>query len=178
MILERLGERARLRLGGRAPAPGLREVRDGDRTGVRRLRRVAGAREQESQQVARRFAGRQRLRGQARAEFLFQAQHELHARQAVEAEFLLQRAVERQPCRRDVRPRFLRDRGDDFQQALGLDLCSGRIHLGGAGRQDLNTTPAAAPESAPFSQVTSPFTTLYSMPCDRITMRFAPPGRS
>ena len=44
--------------------------------------------------------------------------------------------------------------------------------------QERSTTPAAAPVSAPFSQVTAPFTMLYSMPCERITMRFAPPGRS
>ena len=38
--------------------------------------------------------------------------------------------------------------------------------------------PADAPVSWPFSHVTSPFTSVYSMPRERITMRFAPPGRS
>src|SRR5205085_3976152 len=41
-----------------------------------------------------------------------------------------------------------------------------------------STCPAAAPVSAPRSHVTAPLTIVYSMPCERITMRFAPPGRS
>src|SRR5689334_8901860 len=44
--------------------------------------------------------------------------------------------------------------------------------------QERSTVPAAAPVSAPRSQVTAPFTIVYSMPRERITMRFAPPGRS
>ena len=43
---------------------------------------------------------------------------------------------------------------------------------------DLSTCPEADPVNLPPSQVTAPFTTVYSMPCERITMRFAPPGRS
>ena len=125
VVFERLGQRARLRFGGRAHALGLHQAGD---AAVRGLARVAGAGEQEAQQVARRFAGRQRLLGQARAELLLQAQHQLDAREAVEAELLFQRAVERQLRRRDVRARFLRHRGDDLEQALRLDLCWGLIH--------------------------------------------------
>src|SRR6266436_427056 len=44
--------------------------------------------------------------------------------------------------------------------------------------QPRSTWPAVAPVMAPRSQVTAPFTIVYSMPRDGITMRLAPPGRS
>src|SRR5207245_1085229 len=44
--------------------------------------------------------------------------------------------------------------------------------------QDRSTCPADAPVSPPFSQVGSPLTSVISMPRERTTMRFAPPGRS
>ncbi len=53
---------------------------------------MADAGQQEAQQVARRLAGRQRLLGQRDAELLLQAQHQLDAREAVEAELLLERS--------------------------------------------------------------------------------------
>src|SRR5438034_398829 len=43
---------------------------------------------------------------------------------------------------------------------------------------DRSTVPAPAPVRAPFSQVGSPLTSVISMPRERTTMRFAPPGRS
>ncbi len=44
--------------------------------------------------------------------------------------------------------------------------------------QERSTAPAPAPVSAPLSQVGTPLTSVISMPRERITMRFAPPGRS
>ena len=72
VVFERFGQRARLCLGRRAHAFGLHKARH---SAVRRLARVASVGEQETQQVARRFACREGLLGQARAELLLQAQH-------------------------------------------------------------------------------------------------------
>ncbi len=124
VVLECLGQRARLGVRGGAHALALNEACD---TAVGRLRRVSCACEQKAQQVARCLGSGQRLLGQARAEFLFEAQHQFDARKAVEAELLFERAVERD-VRFDVRARFLCHGCDDFEHALGFDLVVCLVH--------------------------------------------------
>ena len=80
-------------------------------------------------QIARRLARCERLLGQAGAELALQAQHQLDARQAVEAELALERAVERD-VRVDVRARFLGDRGDHAEHAIGVDFLGVGGHSG------------------------------------------------
>ena len=115
VVLERLDQG--LRLGGRAHAFGLHQARDAALGAVRR--RARGG-EQKAQQVARRLARGERLLGQARAELALQPQHQLDAREAVEAEVALERAVERD-VGLDVRARLARHRGDYAEHTVGID---------------------------------------------------------
>jgi len=82
---------------------------------------VPGARQHIAQQIARRLARRQRLLGQARRELALYAKHELHAREAVQAEVALERAIERD-AGVDVRTGFSGDGGDDGEQPVGIYL--------------------------------------------------------
>ena len=120
VVLERLDQR--LRVLGIAHALRLREARD---RAVGGLRRLALRREQEAQEIARRLARGERLLGQAGGELALQAQHQLDARQAVEAELALERAVERD-VGFDVRARFARHRGDYATARVGIDLLGKR----------------------------------------------------
>src|SRR2546428_10837132 len=88
VILERLGQR--LGVVRRPHALGLYQARD---RAIRALRRLPGARQHEAQKIARRLARGERLLGQARGELALEAQHQLDAREAVEPEVALERAV-------------------------------------------------------------------------------------
>src|SRR5439155_1046432 len=119
VIFERLGERSR-GIGG-AHAFGLHQACE---RAVRGFRRLAGAGEKKAQQIARRLARGERLPRQARGKLALEAQHQLDARQAVEPQLALERAVERD-VGLEARTRFARHFGDEGEQPVGVD---GRAH--------------------------------------------------
>ena len=102
-------------------ADGARAGGAGTGDAAARAGRGDAVREQEAQEITRRFARRERLLGQACLKLALHAQHQLHARQAVEPEVALERAVERH-IRLDVRARFTRHGRDYTKQAIGVDL--------------------------------------------------------
>jgi hypothetical protein len=116
MPFERFGERA-----GLVRQSDIRRVREVGDAMVGRVRGLARGAEQEAQQIARRFGGRERPLGQAHRELALQAQDQLDSRQAVEPEIPVERAVERDA---DViaSPGFAHDAGDDLEQPAGIDF--------------------------------------------------------
>ena len=125
LALDVPGERLdqRLRLGGRAHALALRQAHH---RAVGDARRLAGAGEEETQQVARRLGRGERLLGEARAELALEAQHQLDARQAVQPEVALERAVEGDLGGK-MRVRLACDIRHDGEQPVRID---GRSHAG------------------------------------------------
>jgi hypothetical protein len=124
VVLERFDQR--LRLGRGAHALGLHQARH---AAIGALARMAGCREQKPQEIPRRLARSERLLGKPHVELPLQAQDELHARQAVQSEIALERAVERH-IRLDIRPRLARDRGNDAEHAVSVDG-GGNLRYGG-----------------------------------------------
>ena len=72
-------------------------------------------------QVARRFARGEGLLGQAHRELALEAKHELDARETIEPELALERAVERY-VGLDVGPSLACHRGDEREHAVRIDL--------------------------------------------------------
>jgi 3-isopropylmalate dehydrogenase len=128
LILERLDQRLRFRR--RAHTFGLDQARHAAICG---LRRVARRCEEEAQQVARRFAGSECLFRQAGMELALQAQHQLHAREAIQSEVALKRAIQRY-VHFDVRARLARHCRNYGEQAIGIDR--GREDCNGGHRRE------------------------------------------